>query len=261
MSNKLSELPFISLKLTLGLRYDGDITVSIYPNLQIRIPNHQLVVPEYDINPQGTSYIKNDSNSNILLLSLEDVNENDMPRFGKPFLSSAYLFVDNDHQQFSLWQSKVTMETELVAVGPHNCTDAPPITASSSTPEVPGPPTVSVSPTSSTTVRTGAIAGGVVGGVAVIGLCFGAFYMLARRRKETLKASEEQEHAAWTQAAMSESRSPYKSLEMSSDRQPPQEMPTTQDPGYSLAPYEMDAKEDDRRKLPEMTSSYEERAA
>jgi len=86
--------------------YDGDLTISIDPGLDIRIPNHQLVVPDYDINDQGQEYIKNNSNREVLINSLQDVNANDMIVLGLPFFTSGTYFLRRDYNLNYMTPSK-----------------------------------------------------------------------------------------------------------------------------------------------------------
>lgn len=67
-------------------RYDGDLTISIYPGLEIRIPNHELVVPEIRLNDAGQETFVDEPQAEVLIWSLQVDNENDIPRFGKPHL-------------------------------------------------------------------------------------------------------------------------------------------------------------------------------
>ncbi|KAL9125911.1 MAG: hypothetical protein Q9217_004946 [Psora testacea] len=246
--------------------YDGGLTVTVYPNLQIRIPNHQLVVPNYGINQQGRTFITNSNIANILFLSPPDIN--DLPRFGKPFLSSAYLFVDNDKEEFSLWQSKATTERDLVAVGPPTCSPAPsssslvplsssllpsssspapPSSTTNPTSEPPTAPPETTTPIPNAPVSKGAIAGGVVGGLALIGMCSGAVNLLARRRKQQ-RQTLEQEYVARMEAMKKGSDNSYEKPEMPPDRQPPQEMPLTRDPAGAL--HEMPSDRQPPQELP-----------
>ena len=234
-------------------RYDGDLTVTVYPNLKIRIPNHQLVIPDYDVDSQGNTVEKNSSNRNVLLYSLQDINKNDMPLFGGPFLSAAYFFVNYDQNEFSLWQSKATTNTDLLPVGPPTCKpDAPKETPHSTSALGAAPP--SASPTKADEPRktnpTAAVAGGVVGGVAAIA-CVSLALLLYRRRKH-----QQQQNAPILDSQDSMYKQPpeylYSKAEMPTDRLPPQEMPLEQNPPYNLAPHEMMTKPNNRGTLHEL---------
>ncbi|KAL8819451.1 MAG: hypothetical protein Q9223_002109 [Gallowayella weberi] len=76
-------------------------------------------VPDISGNARGFLTFTNTSSREVLLNSLQDVSTNDMPLLRRLFLSSAYLFVDDDHQQFVLWNANPTAsEKRLVPVGP-----------------------------------------------------------------------------------------------------------------------------------------------
>ena len=158
-------------------RYNGDLSFSLSSGLQIRIPNHQLVVPDVVLTESGIPTF-NDSTRAINLNSLQEINKDDIPILGQTFLSSAYLHVDLDQSQFTLWQSNSTRDSKIVALGPSNT-----CTASS----VPGPtnpvvPSTSSTPTDST-APTGAIVGGAVGGVVLlVSLAVLLFYLRRRRQ-------------------------------------------------------------------------------
>lgn len=78
-------------------RYDGDLTISIDqlngPGLDIRIPNHQLVVPNTEIDSDGQTALVNDVYREILINSLEGENAKDGLVLGAPFMTSAYMMV------------------------------------------------------------------------------------------------------------------------------------------------------------------------
>ena len=246
-------LPWLTI-----FRYDGDLTITVYPNLQIKIPNHQLVVPDFDIDSQGNMVEKNSSNKNVLLYSLQDVNKNDMPLFGGPFLSAAYFFVDYDQKQFSLWQSKPTVDTDLVRVGssPPTCKADPskvstqPAAASNSPP----PPFTSAKAAEpKKTNLTAAVVGGVVGSLVAVACASLALFLLRRRRRQqeqnALGLDADNKDPMYKQQEYL-----YSKAEMPTDRMPPQEMPLEQNPPYNLAPHEMNAKPDNRGTLHELPS-------
>ncbi|CAF9938052.1 MAG: hypothetical protein ALECFALPRED_007489 [Alectoria fallacina] len=222
--------------------YDGDLTFSIYPGLDITIPNHQLILPDIEINSEGQEYPSSSTEVEVLINSLQGVNTNDMPRFGMPFLSSAYLMVDNDQQQFTLSRSQQSTTSNLVAIGPPACNSPAPSPTPQPLPSVLASPTPRPRPSSGT--PQGAIAGGVVGGLATIVLCIGVFFVRKKRRIERSAGIQKQEYGAMAEAAQSPTYSDnqvYAKSEMSSDRQPPQELPLDRDSGQGIAPYEMPA--------------------
>ena len=209
--------------------------MSIYPNSEITILNNQLVIPDYHVNPQGATYINNTNNRSILLLSLQDVNKIDILRFGKPFLSSAYLVMDNHHRQFSFWQGRAMTDANLVAVRPTTCSPTSPTSTATPTPAPPVVPAIIPSPAGCTVVPKDTITDGAVGGLAIIGLCFVAFYVLARRRQQHSQALEGEEYVARIKEWKRESDNSYDKPEMPSDRKPMQEMPLIRVPAYALA--------------------------
>ncbi|KAK3178707.1 hypothetical protein OEA41_000844 [Lepraria neglecta] len=238
IGRSLSPLNFFGMLIPAGGAYDGDLTFNIYPDLEITIPNHQLVVPDIEINPVGQEVVSNYTKyAEVLINSLQADNANDIPRFGMPFLSSAYLMVDNDNQQFTLWASQQSQSLNLVELGPPTC--RPPVATSTPTPN-PLPSVLAPPPPSGSNngPSKAAIAGGSIGGLAAISLCIGAFILRKRRRRR----QQEREKAAPAEPvidSMYSDTSAYYKPEMPSDRQPPQEMPLVPNPEYTLAPYEL----------------------
>ena len=216
-------------------RYDGDLTFSIYPGLDIRIPNHQLVVPDIEINAEGQDYRPNSTVVQVLINSLQAINKDDMPLFGLPFLSSVYLIVDNDKQQFTLSQSQQSSTSNLVAIGPPACDTPAPSPTSQPLPTIIASSTLAPKSNPSSGTPIGAIPGAVVGGLAVIAICTGLFFNQKRRRFKRLRGEEKQERGTMREADSAK----YTGLEMPSDGQPPQEMPLDRDSNQGIPPYEM----------------------
>lgn len=111
--------PSLPIQQTLTVHsYSGDLTFTFQNELQIRIPNHQLVLPDITIDTSGnTNY--NYSVREIMLNSDQQINANDMPFLGATFLTSAYLSVNHDYGSFSLWQANPTTDEKLIGIGPN----------------------------------------------------------------------------------------------------------------------------------------------
>lgn len=234
----LTEMFFVRADNLISCSYDGDLSFTIYPNLNIRVPNHQLVVPEYNYSSNGQRYYTNATETAVLIYDLVGVNENDLPKLGKPFLSSAYLSVDNDHQSFTLWEAQPNMTQDLVSLGPPVCSSTP----SSALPASPSPP-----PTIPSNVHSkGTIAGVVVGGLVAIATAIGAILFVAQKRRQK-QAQQSQAIGNSTLPSGGQRSSRWgEKPEMASDQHPPLEMPVTRDPEYSLAPYEVPDRNDTR---------------
>ena len=216
-------------------RYDGNLTFNIYPDLDITIPNHQLVVPDIEINPVGQEIVSNYSMyAEVLINSLQAININDMPRFGMPFLSSAYLLVDNDNQQFTLWASQQSETSNLLELGPPACRTTVAPSVPTSTPVAPPPP----SGFTGSSPSKAAIAGDVIGGLAATSLFCGAYLLQKRRRRRQHKRKQALQAGPVIDATYSDTLA-YSKAEMPSDQQPPQELPLVKSPGYALGPHEL----------------------
>ena len=184
----------------------------------------------------------------VLINSLQDVNKNDMPILGRPFLTSAYLIVDIDHRQFTVAPAKATDTQDIVAIGPPACSSAEQL----STPTAGIPATSQATALASTTpdpksttaasrqdVPIAAIAGGACGGgVVAIALCLAAILALRRRRR---RARERAIQESLENAKSGMGVHVLEKGELASDHthQPPMELPLERDPQYRLAPFEM----------------------
>lgn len=209
--------------------------------MDITIPNHQLVVPNYGYDTQGSITAFNASTANeVLINSLQDTNKNDMPLLGRAFLSSAYLMVDQDNQQFTLAEVNATSNQKIVSNGP-------PVCQSSSAAGATNSPTIS--PTPATThqgISTGVIVGAVVGSAVALALCLGAILLLRRRRRtrqeQIVQTENEKRDPPITRVSqLSQPGLGMYKAEMPSDytHQPRAEIPSQRHPPYQLGPHEM----------------------
>jgi cytoskeletal protein RodZ len=163
---------------------------------------------------------------------MQDVNARDMASLGTTFLSLAYLMVNQDANQFTLWAANpTTHSSDLVAVDEDGadvtatCTATSSATAdstSSSTssndddespsPSASGDGTSSdageststgraaTEATTAPTLSKGGIAGVVVGGVAAVALMgAAAFWLLRRKRAAAAAAAAAAVPAVWDQ--------------------------------------------------------------
>lgn len=147
---------------------------------------------------------------------------NGMPQYGRSFLGSAYLLVDNDHHQFTSKQSKTSHQLEL----------APPACRAPVAPSVPTSALIHPPPPSSfagSKPIKAIIASGVIGGLAAISFFCGA-YLLHKRRQQ------EREEAVQARPIIDATYSDilgYNKAKMPSDWQPPQNLPIVRSPGYA----------------------------
>ena len=161
--------------------------------LKITVANDQLVQEDISIDTAGNT-VFNSSTREIMINSLQDINKNDMPLLGMPFISSAYLNVNYDTGTFTLWSARATTEQNLIGIGPtstgcaigvHNTSTSSPIPTETSTVTSPPSPTPSTQPAPH--LSTGAIAGIALGGLAgLVGL--GLVTWLCFRRIATRKS-------------------------------------------------------------------------
>lgn len=196
------------------------------------------MIPDYSVNSEGFIVEANSSAREILINSLQEQNMNDMPSLGRPFFSSAYLLVDEDNEQFTLWNSNPTAtEKQLVRLGPA-CSSGSTITPASP-PTDPSPEASS----GNTVINSGGIAGIVIGSLAGLGLVALLLFRYYRRHHR-LRSAPPSAPAPVPASEKDDARvSSYLAFkpEMPTDRQPPQELPLEQHTGYTVQPYEMAA--------------------
>ena len=206
--------------------------MTLSSGLQIRIPNHQLVLPDYHIDSEGEPFV-NGSDRIVLINSLQQINKNDMPILGQVFFSSAYLFVNHDMAQFTLWQSKPTTEKKLSAIGQSCQNDI----SSSPLPTPSGLP--SPQPTNrNRRINKGTMTGIVIGAITGVALCCGAMIKLRMQKRKRFPPNLQAQNDPPLQ--QSSHGALFVKPELASDRQPPQEMPLTQNPPpLDLSPSEL----------------------
>ncbi|KAI1948347.1 hypothetical protein LOZ57_002698 [Ophidiomyces ophidiicola] len=101
--------------------YTGDITITLNSEVAIRIPSDQLVVPDLTIDNMTGALMANASRMEVLLDPLiENGKKGTLPRIGRQFLSSAYVMVNQDAGQFTLWSASPTARQDLVAIDSSN---------------------------------------------------------------------------------------------------------------------------------------------
>ncbi|KAH8807543.1 aspartic peptidase domain-containing protein [Xylogone sp. PMI_703] len=229
--------------------YDGSITFTIDNSLDITIPNDQLIQPDlaYDVNGK-IDY--NKSTREIMLNSLQDVNADDEPQLGHTFLSAAYLMVNRDANTYTLWQANPTDDQQLVtypSATPCNASASrtPEQSDSSSSPSHSPSPTLPSLPSSSTSIlpkpphssNSGAIAGGVVGGIAVTAVLLSGFlYFRKTRRANVIKKQDDtpSEDILLRQTSHQHHAESYVKAELPDDHK--MELPTTK----TITVYELD---------------------
>ncbi|KAF4554766.1 Hypothetical protein D9617_3g018340 [Elsinoe fawcettii] len=177
-----------------GAPYDGDLTAKIEvggQSLDIRIPNDQLVLPDITIADSGALNV-NYSKQVVLLDSLEAETETLLPIIGRSFLSSAYVFVNQDQGTFTLWEANATKATDIIPIARDgSVADSCGLrlvdndNGSTNSGEQAGPSQLS----------KGAIAGLAIGVVAVVAsLAFWIYRIMRKRRQIAAEAASSDEH-------------------------------------------------------------------
>ncbi|KAB8349635.1 hypothetical protein FH972_023654 [Carpinus fangiana] len=155
--------------------YQGDLTITLSSGLSVRVPNSQLVTPDFSLANDGT-ITANESTAEIRVNVLQDGNANDLTMLGRPFLSAAYLMVNHDEKTFTLWKTNPTTDEDLVAIS----------STSGCTTEGLQTPSQQASDNNGMALSTGAIAGIAVGAAVVVLAVLGAiaFFALRRRKRQ-----------------------------------------------------------------------------
>ncbi|KAK8088144.1 hypothetical protein PG997_003105, partial [Apiospora hydei] len=199
MNNDLERslgLNFFSIKYTRASSannvnsYGGDLTIQLQSGLSVRVPNDQLVVPDVIIVRPTGALVVNGSAPDLVINSIQDVNANDLPQLGRQFLTAAYLMVNMDADQFTLWSANPTSDQDLVAVDTSNqevteyCgTGQSSLNNSGDGPESGSDPS-STATGSSASSRTRLIAGAVAGSIGgVLLIVSTTVYILGRRKR------------------------------------------------------------------------------
>lgn len=146
--------------------------------------------------------------------------------------------VDNDRKQFTLWKSKATANSNIIAnsaPGCHNATSA--ATPSSTSLAVPASSSsTAVSSIHHVPTSNGTIAGSVVGGLVGIALLLlGILFLFKRKRAKKHETASVESIVVRSPPKVPSLLKP----ELASDQQPPQEMASVRDPGSAVPPYEM----------------------
>ncbi|KAJ5908059.1 hypothetical protein N7495_000741 [Penicillium taxi] len=154
--------------------------------LSVRIPNNQLVVPDLSIDKTSGAVTYNYTDPDLLLLSLQSTNSDDMTTLGRNFFTSAYLMVNHDTSQYTLWAANATTEKALVAVDGNNQVYKDLCTVDTASPLSPSTTTTTTSSKSQNGLSSAEIAGIVVGSVAGVALVLGTLLFSNVRRKPKL---------------------------------------------------------------------------
>ena len=202
--------------------------------VNVTVPNHEIMKPLVDINSNGEEYIVNGSNIRLTAFSTLD----QFLYLGRPFLSSAYMMVDEDQRQFTIWQGKTSEDQNLIAVRQPPCTTS----AISST--------LSLTPTttaSSISNPVHQLSRGTIAGISVpamtavaLGLVLTLLFVRAKRRRRQVLRVQERENNG--RPSSRDANDPlHHKPELSSDRQPPQELAPGRNAGDAIPPFEIPA--------------------
>ncbi|KAK0755095.1 aspartic peptidase domain-containing protein [Schizothecium vesticola] len=161
--------------------FDGELSFLLSNGLQVRVPNSQFLTPFVDVARNGSRVVDR-SKRELLMNGLAD----QPATLGRYFFTSAYLMVDHDAKTFTMWQANPSVKSSLVAVSKGGCGGTAGGTGTAANP----PSTGTGSSSQETPSNTGAIAGGVVGGVAVLAIIAAVFLIRRRRNRDPPVSTE-----------------------------------------------------------------------
>ncbi|KAJ9217645.1 hypothetical protein DTO166G4_827 [Paecilomyces variotii] len=167
--------------------YTGDLTITMSSGFSVRIPNDQLVVPNLTIDKESGALVANGSAPELVLNSIQSINEGDLPQLGRQFLSAAYLMVNQDANTFTLWEASHNANEDLVSIDENNqvvdqfCTT----TAKTNTSHPSQPTANTSSHDDNHSIPGGIIAGAVIGSVAGVAMVVYMFFCLRAKNKKS----------------------------------------------------------------------------
>ncbi|KAK5096775.1 hypothetical protein LTS08_007265 [Lithohypha guttulata] len=179
----------------------ASLTITIAGSLEITIPNHQLVQAYYTFNEDGQMAVNN-TVSELMINPLQAGNANDIPKLGMTFFQAAYLHVNYDKNQYTLWEAAnpTGQNSKFAGVGGSSVGCATPSNSTSS----PNNGTTSGGSSSNnnnnnnsnndTGISGGAI-GGIVAGVVVGILALAGLAFFFWRRKKQARTGPPSETA------------------------------------------------------------------
>lgn len=173
--------------------FKGNLSISINDEITVNIPNELFIVDEpYTVN--NGQIRRSTVWKDIPVVSYLDLEEN-MPRLGGMFLSSAYLMVDHDKNEFTIAPVQVQpMEQKLMGIDTTNACVA---AVDGAVVTVPGPSPEKPSDAHGKTANrlsSGAIAGIFVGVLALVCVLIGTTLFLRRRRLSRHDANPHELH-------------------------------------------------------------------
>ena len=164
------------------------MTIKLQSGLSVRIANSQLVRPHTAIDQTTGATVVNATAPDLVIDSLQNSEAIKLPQLGWQFFTAAYLHVNQDSKQFTLWQANPTTTTDLVAVDSTGqeitsfCAEAP-ATATNS-------PAADSTPKLSSSPPVAAIAGSVVAVVVAAAVAISLWWFYRRRSTKARKAKE-----------------------------------------------------------------------
>jgi hypothetical protein len=107
--------------LTSAKSYTGNITFVFTPDVSITIPNHQFVRRDWLYDNDGHIFDYNSSFRVYRLSKLEQGSADNIPLFGQPFFTSAYLQVDEEKGNFRLSANRLVAQENITAINSGSC--------------------------------------------------------------------------------------------------------------------------------------------
>jgi hypothetical protein len=153
----------------------------------IRIPNSQLVQPELILDQDGNPQF-NGSNVEVLINPIYGNNTSNMPKLGRQFFTAAYLTVNQDAEDFAIFQANPTNSVHLLAIKDPTCQPSNTSTPGNHTNSAaPGP----TAKNQGSKISRNGIIGAVIGGCVVLGLAITLIIFLIRSHRKRRNATSD----------------------------------------------------------------------
>lgn len=195
------------------------MSITINDEITVTIPNDRFMFDEVYTTNNG-QIRRNPDWKNIPIVSYTDLDQN-MPRVGGMFLSSAYLMVNHDKNEFTIAPvQEQAAAPKLIGIDTTNNCVASVEEGTTTTPGTPGTRTGANAGAESSGLSAGAIAGIVVGIVAGIAIFGGLAFLMWRKRRSPKLAKPTELDAPYHVGIPLAEKHGFSTVEMPAERYP-----------------------------------------
>lgn len=173
------------------------MTLEFTSGLSVRVDNAQYIGADITINKTTGALEANSTGPVVAMYAYDTASADYAQKIGRNLFSAAYLMVNYDAGEFTIWNANPTADQDLVAVDSAGAelnslcprsNETATVTAAGATASNTSASTATSAPaTENTSVSPRVIAGGVVGGVVGIAALAAVAWLVLRRRKAARK--------------------------------------------------------------------------